>query len=97
MTDHLNLNKEKVRRDVVFRLMIMGYDIEENVGVNTIKAIIKTIQKENKLAPDGLIGKRTMPLLGYNREEIARMLKPKYKHTCCSQCLYYPYYPYRFF
>lgn len=96
MSDHLNLNKEIIRRDVAFRLRVMGYDLPENIGVNTIRKIIKIIQKENGLVPDGLIGKRTMPLLDYNKEDIARMLKPKCKYTCYSRYLYCPYYPYRF-
>lgn len=73
--NYLDLNKESIRRNVVFKLMIMGYDIEENVGIKTIQAIIKKIQLENGLIHDGLIGKNTMSLLGYSEEEIKKMLK----------------------
>lgn len=73
--NYLDLNEESIRRDVVFKLMILGYDIEENVGTETIRAIVRKIQFDNGLIPDGFIGKNTMPLLGYNEEEIKKMLK----------------------
>lgn len=73
--NYLNLSKESIRRNVVFKLIALGYDIEENVGTETIRAIVRKIQFDNGLIPDGLIGKNTMPLLGYNEEEIKKMLK----------------------
>lgn len=73
--NYLDLNKKSIRRNVIFKLKILGYDIEENVGIRTIQSIIEKIQLENGLIPDGLIGRNTMPLLGYNQEEIKKMLK----------------------
>lgn len=75
MKSYLDLNKENIRRNVVFRLKLLGYDIDENVGVRTIQAIIRKIQHENNLIADGYIGKNTMPLLRYNNEEIKKMLR----------------------
>ena len=73
--NYLDLNKKSIRRNVIFKLKILGYDIEENVGIRTIQSIIEKIQLENGLISDGLIGRNTMPLLGYNQEEIKKMLK----------------------
>lgn len=66
----LDLNKENIRRDIVFRLKLLGYEIDENAKDKTIQAIIRKIQHENNLIADGYIGKKTMPLLMYNDEEI---------------------------
>ena len=75
MRTYLDLNKERIRRDVALRLQILGYEVDQNVGIRTIQAIIRKIQSENNLVADGYIGKCTIPLLGYSDKEIKRMLK----------------------
>jgi hypothetical protein len=73
--NYLDLNKEKIRRDVAFRLQILGYEVDQNTGIKTIQAIIKKIQLKNGLISDGRIGENTMQLLGYSNEYIRKMIK----------------------
>lgn len=72
--NYLDLKKDRIRRDVAFRLQILGYDVDQNTGIETIQTIIKKIQLKNGLIADGYIGKNTMPLLGYSDECISKML-----------------------
>lgn len=72
--NYLDLNKEKIRRDIAFRLQMLGYEVDQNAAVKTIQVIIKKIQLKNGLIADGYIGKNTMSLLGHSDEYIRKML-----------------------
>lgn len=75
MSSYLNLNKDKIKKSVVSKLIILGYKVNENTSIRSIQEIVKIIQRDNGLMIDGYIGRRTMPLLGYSGDEIRKMLK----------------------
>lgn len=75
MSSYLNLNKDKIKKSVVSKLIILGYKVDENTSIRSIQEIVKIIQRDNGLMIDGYIGRRTMPLLGYSGDEIRKMLK----------------------
>ena len=39
--NYLDLKKDRIRRDVAFRLQMLGYDVDQNTGIETIQTIIK--------------------------------------------------------
>ena len=75
MSNYLNLNKDKIKKNVVCKLSALGYKVDEETSVKDIQKIVKIIQRDNGLMIDGYIGRRTMPLLGYSGEEIRKMFK----------------------
>ena len=87
MSSYLNLNKDKIKKSVVSKLIILGYKVDENTSIRSIQEIVKAIQRDNGLMIDGCIGRRTMPLLGYSGDEIRKMLKLP-KNTNSSSCWY---------
>ena len=89
MYSYLDLNKDKIKKSVVSKLNMLGYKVSDDTPIRIVQEIVKAIQRDNGLMIDGLIGRKTMPLIGYSSEEIRRMLKlPKcINHTP----LYYPY------
>ena len=80
MSNHLNLNKDNIKKSVVSKLKMLGYKVNNDTAIWRIKDIIIAIQRDNGLMVDGLIGVKTMPLLGYGNDEISKMLKMS-KHT----------------
>ena len=87
MSSYLNLNKDKIKKSVVSKLITLGYKVDENTSIRNIQEIVKIIQRDNGLMIDGCIGRRTMPLLGYSGDEIRKMLKLP-KNTNSSSCWY---------
>jgi murein L,D-transpeptidase YcbB/YkuD len=81
MPGYLDLNKDKIKNSVVSKLNELGYHVDKNTSIRKIQEIIKVIQRDNGLMIDGLIGVRTMPLLGYKAEEIRKMLKTPRNHS----------------
>lgn len=75
MSNYLNLNKDKIKKNVVCKLSALGYKVDEKTSVKDIQKIVKIIQRDNGLMIDGLIGIRTALLLGYSGEEIRKMFK----------------------
>ena len=75
MSSYLDLNKDKIKKSVVSKLITLGYKVDENTSIRNIQEIVKIIQRDNGLMIDGCIGRRTMPLLGYSRDEIRKMLR----------------------
>ena len=75
MYTYLNLNKRKIKMNVISKLKLLGYKVDDNATIRDIQEIIKALQRDNGLMIDGYIGIRTMPLLGYSSDEIRKMLK----------------------
>ena len=76
--NYLDLNKRSVRESVVSKLQALGYTVSADSSTTLIfkiQNIIKEIQRNNGLMIDGVIGVRTMPVLGYSLEETKKMLK----------------------
>lgn len=77
MSSHLDLNKTEIKNSIIFKLQLLGFEVNEDTPIWKIKSIIRRIQKDCELMVDGLIGKETMSLLGYSDEEIKKMLKKR--------------------
>lgn len=75
MSSYLDLNKNKIKKSVVSKLIALGYKVDDDTPIRKIQEIIKVIQRDNNLMIDGCIGRRTMSLLGYSDKEIRKMLK----------------------
>ena len=98
MSTILNLNQKQIKKSVVSKLKALGYEVDDDTPIRQIRQIIKVIQYKNKVMADGIIGKQTMPLLGYSSDEMRKMLKlSKFKRTddYHGKCPYWGY-PYPF-
>ena len=84
-SNYLDLNKKHIRQSVIFKLRLLGYQIDDDISIRRIQDIVMKIQIDNGLIVDGYIGVRTMPLLGYSTKEIKKMLKIHSGHS-----YYYP-------
>ena len=75
MSNHLDLNKTEIKNNVISKLQLLGFEVNENTPIWEIRLIIQVIQINGGLMADGFIGKETMPLLGYRSKDIKKMLK----------------------
>jgi uncharacterized protein YeeX (DUF496 family) len=84
-SNYLDLNKKHIRQSVIYRLRLLGYQIDDGISIRRIQEIVMMVQRDNGLMMDGYIGVRTMHLLGYSAKEIKKMLK-----ISSSRSSYYP-------
>ena len=85
-SNYLNIDKKSVRKSVISKLRLLGYQIDDDISIRCIRDIVMKIQRDNDLIMDGCIGERTMLLLGYSLKEIKKMLKL----SSCHSSYYYP-------
>lgn len=73
--NHLDLNKKRVRKNVISKLNTLGYNISDDADIRKIRTIVREIQIKNGLIADGYIGDHTYRLLGYDMFEYNDMLR----------------------
>lgn len=62
----LDLNKRRIRKDVISKLRKFGYVINDNASAQEVRTVVKEFQLKNGLIVDGYIGYRTKALLNRN-------------------------------